>query len=131
MKNKSIINPWQWQDQLGYAQAVEIKHGSHTLYCAGQAAMSAEGLPINADMSGQIGLCFDNLEVVLKKAGYAMSDVVRLNFYTTSIEMFFASYGEVIGRMRAAGCLASSTLTEVKALAFPQLSIELEATAVR
>ncbi|TLV00429.1 RidA family protein [Dyadobacter luticola] len=131
MKNRTIINPWTWQDQLGYAQAVEIRHGTHTLYCAGQAAMTAEGMPIDADMGGQIKLCFDNLEEVLTEAGYAMRNIVRLNFYTTSIEQFFASYGEVIERMQATGCLASSTLTEVKALAFPQLAVEIEATAVR
>jgi 2-iminobutanoate/2-iminopropanoate deaminase len=128
---KSIVNPWKWQDQLGYAQAVEIAHGSHTLYCAGQAAMNSEGQPVESNMDGQINLSFDNLETVLDEAGYSMKDVVRLNFYTTSIEQFFTAYGEVIGRMKAAGCLASSTLTEVQALAFPQLKIEIEATAVR
>ncbi|QRR00307.1 RidA family protein [Dyadobacter sandarakinus] len=128
---KSLVNPWKWQDQLGYAQAVEIPHGTHTLYCAGQAAMKADGTPLSSDMSGQIDLSFDNLETVLSKAGYSMKNVVRLNFYTTSIEQFFAAYGQVIERLRASDCVASSTLTEVNALAFPQLQVELEATAVR
>ncbi len=126
-----MINPWKWQDNLGYSQAIEVSHATHTLYCAGQAAMDAEGRPVAADMAGQIRLSFDNLETVLHQSGYALKNVVRLNFYTTSIEQFFAAYGAVMGRLGAAGCLPSSTLTEVKALAFPELIIEIEATAVR
>ena len=129
--NKTLINPWKWQDNLGFAQAVEISHANHTLYCAGQAAMDGDGQPIAADMAGQIGLSFDNLETVLHQAGYTLKNVVRLNFYTTSIEQFFAAYGQVMGRLQVSGCVPSSTLTEVNALAFPQLLIEIEATAVR
>lgn len=129
--NKTIINPWKWQDQLGYAQAVETAHSTHTLYCAGQAAMDAEGRPVTDDMGGQISLSFDNLETVLKQAGYTLGNVVRLNFYTTSIAQFFANYGQVIGRLKPAGCTPSSTLIEVKSLAFPELMVEIEATAVK
>ena len=35
---KRIINPWQWQDQRSYVQAVEVKQAAGTLYCSGQAA---------------------------------------------------------------------------------------------
>ncbi|GAB3897324.1 RidA family protein [Larkinella knui] len=128
---KSIINPWKWQDQLGYAQGVEVSHATHTLYCAGQAAMNAEGQPVDADMAGQISLSLDNLETVLHRANYALEHVVRLNYYTTSIEQFFAAYGQVIARLTAAGCVPASTLTEVSALAFPELLVEIEATAVK
>ncbi|MBD2753103.1 RidA family protein [Spirosoma validum] len=128
---KSIINPWQWQNQLGYAQAVEVIQPTHTLYCAGQAAMDADGRPIAADMSGQIDACLDNLETVLQQAGYSLANVVRINFYTTSVPQFFAAYGQVIGRLSAGGCVPASTLVEVNALAFPELMVEIEATAVK
>lgn len=128
---KSIINPWKWQDQLGYAQGVEVSHATHTLYCAGQTAMNAEGQPVEADMAGQISLSLDNLETVLRQANYSLEHVVRLNYYTTSIEQFFGAYGQIINRLTAAGCVPSSTLTEVKALAFPELLVEIEATAVK
>ena len=129
--NKTVINPWQWQDQLGYAQAVEVPYSTHTLYCAGQAAMDANGRPVEGAMAEQISLSLDNLDMVLQHAGYSLKNVVRLNFYTTSIEQFFVAYGQVISRLKSAGCIPSSTLTEVNALAFPQLMIEIEATAVR
>jgi len=41
---KRIINPWQWQDNLGYSQAIEVQSTEGTLYCSGIAAMTAEGL---------------------------------------------------------------------------------------
>ena len=33
---KTIINPWKWQDNLGYSQAIEVRHSEGTLYCSGQ-----------------------------------------------------------------------------------------------
>lgn len=129
--NQVPINPWSWQDQLGYAQAIEVAHGSHTLYCAGQAAMNADGQPVETDMAGQIELSLANLETVLTQAGYSLTNVVRLNMYTTSTAQFFAAYGKLLSRLKAANCLPAGTLVEVRALAFPQLLVEFEATAVR
>ena len=129
--SKKIINPWQWQDNMGYSQAIEISHANSTLYCAGQAAMDENGIPIAKDMAAQTSSALDNLETVLKLAGYTLSNVVRLNFYTTSIPDFFAAYGNCVSRLAAHNCKPASTLIEVKALAFPQLFIEIEATAVK
>ncbi|MDO7874383.1 RidA family protein [Hymenobacter sp. ASUV-10] len=128
---KTIINPWQWQDQLGYAQAVEISHASHTLYCAGQAAVDAHGAPLPADMPGQLQAALANVETVLTQAGYALRDVVRINYLTTSIADFFPHYGAVVARLAQHGCQAASTLVEVQALAFPGLLVEIEVTAAR
>ncbi len=51
---KRIINPWTWQDQLSYVQAVEVKDAAGTLYVAGQAAVHADGISSNADMRTQL-----------------------------------------------------------------------------
>ncbi len=127
---KAHINPWSWQDSLGYSQAVEIRHSDRTLYCAGQAAMNGAGQPVAGTMEEQMQLCLHNLEQVIRQAGYAASNIVRLNLYTTSTADFFAAYGTLASWMNNHGCAPSSTLVEVKALAFPQLSIEIEATVV-
>ncbi|WP_234733565.1 RidA family protein [Tellurirhabdus bombi] len=128
---KRLINPWKWQNQLGYSQAIETAYVTHTLYCSGQAAMNEQGQPVGSTMSEQLSSCFDNLDTILQQAGYDMENVIRLNFYTTSVESFFQDYEKVITRLTAANCTPTSTLTEVKALAFPQLLIEMEATAVK
>lgn len=67
---KNVINPWQWQDNFGYSQGVEVSGSQQTLYCAGQTAMNAEGSPLHKDdMRAQIELALNNLEEVLKKQG--------------------------------------------------------------
>ena len=129
---KNIINPWQWQDQFGFAQGVEVSGYQQTLFCAGQTAMSAEGSPLHKeDMQGQIKLSLDNLEEVLQKAGYNLSNVVRLNIYTTDIDRFFADHEILMTRLASSGCNPSMTLLGVVRLAFPELLLEIEATAVK
>jgi 2-iminobutanoate/2-iminopropanoate deaminase len=128
--NTRVINPWTWQDSLGYAQAVEIKNNTRTLYCAGQAAMDADGKPRGGSMAEQIELSLQNVEEVILKAGYHPSNIVRLNYYTTSIPQFFNAF-ETAGRWTKQHQITpASTLLEVSALAFPELSVEIEATVV-
>ena len=86
---RRIVNPWSWQDALGYVQANEVSGTGRTLYCAGIAAMDAEGKPVHAeDMAAQITLMMDNLETVLREAGFTLADVVRLTYYTTDMKRF-------------------------------------------
>ena len=128
---RRVINPWTWQDQLGFVQANEISGVQRYLVCAGQTAVDADGSPESAgDMADQLTKSFDNLETVLKQAGFSLSDVVRLNYYTTDVDRFFEAAHVVGQRMADAGCRPASTLLGVSRLAFPQLVIEIEATAV-
>lgn len=126
------INPWHWQDQFGYAQALETTAPQHTLYCAGQTAMSDDGRPLHpGEMGAQVELAMDNLETVLKTAGYGLADVVRLTVYTTNVDELFAHYGLLVGRLAKAGVRPPITLLGVTCLAFPELMVEIEATAAR
>jgi Putative translation initiation inhibitor, yjgF family len=128
----NIINPWQWQEHFGYVQGVEVSGSQQTLYCAGQAAVNDDGSPLQKDdMPGQIKLALDNLEQVLKKAGYDWPNVVRLNIYTTDLDKFFSDYEIVMTRLASTGCKPSMTLLGVTRLAFPELLVEIEATAVK
>lgn len=128
---KTLINPWKWQDNLGFSQAIEIASPRSTLYVSGQAAINPNGVPSPGDMAEQITSSLDNLETVLTEAGYSLTDIVRLNYYTTSVQEFFAAYDTVLTKLATVGCKPASTLIEVKALAFPQLKVEIEATAVK
>ncbi|GAB4028807.1 RidA family protein [Spirosoma koreense] len=128
--NLTPINPWQWQANFGYAQAVSVQHHSQTLYCSGQAALDADGKPLGGRLSEQLQASLQNLETVIQQAGYDPAHIVRLNFYTTSIPDFFGAYGAVVAWLSAYGIMPASTLVEVTALAFPELTIEIEATVV-
>jgi enamine deaminase RidA (YjgF/YER057c/UK114 family) len=128
---RRIINPWAWQDEFGYVQANEVSGVQRTLYCSGQAANDGTGAAVLAgDMPGQIGLALDNLEALLAAAGVTFADIVRLNIFTTDVDQFFANYDAFIGRLAAAGCRHAGCLIGVARLAFPEMMVEIEATAV-
>ena len=131
MAKTRAVNPWQWQDQFGFSQAIEVRGGERVLYCAGQTSVDANGAPMHAgDMAAQIDQALTNLETVLGHAGLTLANVVRLNYYTRDVAALLkagASYGP---RLHAAGCQPASTLLGVASLAFPDLLVEIEATAV-
>ena len=128
---RRVINPWTWQDRFGFVQANEVTGVQRYLVCSGQTAMDADGSAKSAGgMADQINKSLDNLETVLKQAGFSLSDVVRLNYYTTDVDLFFAEGHAAGQRLAEAGCRPASTLLGVSRLAFPQLLIEIEATAV-
>jgi enamine deaminase RidA (YjgF/YER057c/UK114 family) len=127
-----VINPWKWQDQFGFAQATEVKGATRTLYVAGQAAIDADGHPAHAgDMGAQVKLALDNLETVLKQSGYNFAHVVRLNVYTTDVDALVPHWGQIVERVTGAGGKFACFLGGVKRLAFPELMVEIEATAAQ
>jgi enamine deaminase RidA (YjgF/YER057c/UK114 family) len=123
------INPWTWQDQFGFAQGQEVTGAERVLFCAGQTSVDADGNPLHeGDMRAQVGQAFDNLETVLGEAGMNLSNVVRLNYYVTDMDAFYAAYEAVVARLGDAR--PAGTLLGVSRLAFPPLLLEIEATAV-
>lgn len=129
--DRRIINPWTWQDQFGFVQATEVSGARRTVFCAGQVSTDEEGRPIHPeDMRAQINQALDNLETVLREGGVALSDVVRLNYYTTDVDRLLEAYDAIVARLAQAGCQPTSTLLGVTRLAFPEFLVEIEATAV-
>ncbi|MFI8165822.1 RidA family protein [Streptomyces sp. NPDC085931] len=128
---RTTVNPWAWSGEMGYSQGEVVTGRTRTLYCSGQAAMSGDGKPEHAgDMAAQLVLALDNLEAVLGEAGMTLADLVRLNVYTTDVDLLFQHYGVLAARLGAAGVAPTSTLLGVTRLALPELMIELEGTAV-
>ena len=127
---KRIINPWQWQDARNYVQAVEVKNVTGTLYCAGQAAVHADGTSSNADMKTQLLLAIQNLEQVIREAGYECRNIVRLNVLTTSSTELWPCFDVLQNWIGLHGIKQATTLIEVPVL-FETLKVELEATVVK
>jgi 2-iminobutanoate/2-iminopropanoate deaminase len=126
------INPWKWQDQFGFSQAIEVSSASRVLYCAGQASVDDTGKPLHAgDMRKQIEQAFRNLDTVLKAAGFSLANVVRLNYYTTDVDQFLGASDVLESRLKEAACQPPGVLLGIAKLAFPGLMIEIEATAVQ
>lgn len=127
---KREINPWEWQDQRSYVQAVEVKNPAGTLYVSGQTAISADGISSNEDMKSQIILALKNLEQVITESGYDCKGIVRLNIYTTNTAELWPHFNIIQDWVARHGMKQATTLLEVKSL-FETLKVELEATVVK
>jgi enamine deaminase RidA (YjgF/YER057c/UK114 family) len=128
---RKAVNPWTWSENFGFNQGELVEGASKILFCAGQTSVDADGNPQHpGDMAAQIALAAENLEAVLRDAGMSLANVVRLNMYTTDIDAYLANGGVLAARTSAAGVAPTGTLLGVVRLAFPELMIELEATAV-
>ena len=127
---RTPINPWNWSFKYGFNQGEVLEGSTRHLFCAGQTAVDPEGNPRHAgDIRGQVSLSLDNLEAVLKEAGMSLGNVVRLTVYTTDVDQLLANWDALAGRLEAAGIRPPQTLIGVARLAFPELMVELEATA--
>jgi len=72
-------------------------------------------------MAAQWNKALDNLETVLKQAGMDLSNVVRLNYYTTDVDAFMGAYEAGVSRLAQVGCRPASTLLGVQRLFLPTL----------
>jgi enamine deaminase RidA (YjgF/YER057c/UK114 family) len=128
---RSAVNPVSWSVEMGFNQGEVVSGHTRTLYCSGQTAMDGDGKPQHdGDMAAQLALSLDNLEAVLEEAGMSLANLVRLNVYTTDVDLLFPSYGVLAARLGAAGVAPATTMLGVSRLAIPGQLVELEGTAV-
>ena len=120
MTERTAVNPWAWSLAFGFNQGELVAGAERVLFCAGQTSVDENGAPQHAgDMAGQAALATDNLEAVLRAAGMSLADD------------YLAHGAAVVGaRLGAAGVTPAGTLLGVARLAFPELLLEIEATAV-
>ena len=127
---RTDVNPWEWSKGFGFSQAVELKGTSQVLVCSGQTATGDDGSPpTTSDMAEQVKIALDNLTTVLGAAGMTMANVVRLIVYTTDVDELLAAYGTAAQFL--GDNLPAMTLIGVTRLAFPELKVEIEATAAK
>ncbi len=125
------VDPVTWSVEMGFHQGEIVSGHTRTLFCSGQTATNGDGEPQHAgDMAAQAALSLDNLEAVLGAAGMTLANLVRLNVYTTDVDLLFRHYGVLASRLGAAGVAPATTMLGVTRLAIPTLMVELEGTAV-
>ena len=128
---RTAVNPVTWSLGMGFNQGELVSGHTRTLYCSGQAAMSADGQALHdGDMAAQLALSTDNLEAVLGAAGMSLADLVRLTVFTTDVDLLFRHYGVLASRLGAAGAAPTTSMLGVSRLALPGLVVEIEGTAV-
>jgi enamine deaminase RidA (YjgF/YER057c/UK114 family) len=127
---RTDVNPWEWSKAFGFSQAVNLSGMSQVLLCSGQTATGDDGAaPTTADMGEQVEKALDNLTTVLDSAGMTMADVVKLTIYTTDVDELLAAYNTATKFLGSN--LPAITLIGVTRLAFPELKVEIEATAAK
>ena len=128
---RTAVNPVAWSAALGFNQGEVVSGHTRTLFCSGQTATGSDGAPLHdGDMAGQLALSLDNLEAVLREAQMSLSDLVRLNVYSTDVDLLMQHYGVLAARLGAAGVAPTTTMLGVVRLAVPGQLVELEGTAV-
>ncbi|CAL9280547.1 RidA family protein [Streptomyces griseoincarnatus] len=128
---RDAVNPVSWSVGMGFNQGEVVSGHSRTLYISGQTAMSKDGRPEHdGDMAAQLALSVDNVEAVLAEADMSLANLVRLNVYTTDVDLLFQHYGVLAGRLGAAGVAPTTTMLGVTRLAVHGQMVELEGTAV-
>jgi enamine deaminase RidA (YjgF/YER057c/UK114 family) len=127
----TALNPWEWQRQFSYSQALSITGATRVVYVAGQASIDPDGRVVHAgDMAAQLTTAFDNLTTVLALADLTLANVVQLNYYTTDVDTLFAAWATVTERLKDLPAHPTSTLVGVTRLAYPELLVELTAVAL-
>jgi enamine deaminase RidA (YjgF/YER057c/UK114 family) len=128
---RTDVNPWTWQQPLGFTQGIAVAGAQRLVVLAGQGPVDANGQLIGAgDIATQINVALDNVQSVLAEAGLTLADVVRLTIFTTDVDRSFESYDTFTERLGTAGCRPTSSLVGVTRLALPGMRVEFEATAV-
>ncbi|GAB2657073.1 RidA family protein [Flavihumibacter cheonanensis] len=127
---KQVYNPWTWQKERSYHQAVEVKNVTGTLYVSGQTAIDEYGISSTADMKTQLELAIRNLEKVITTAGYECKNIVRITIFTTSTETLVPHFQTFQNWVNTHGIEQALTVIEVASL-FETLTVELEATVVK
>lgn len=128
---RTAVNPVSWSLGMGFDQGLVVQGHTRVLYCSGQTAMDADGVPQHeGDLAAQLALGLDNLEAVLAGAGMALRDLVRLDVFSTDVDRLLQDYGVLAARLGAAGARPTTTMLGVTRLAVPGQLVELEGTAV-
>jgi reactive intermediate/imine deaminase len=125
---KTQVNPWEWQDRLGFSQAWRVDGAQSVIFVAGQAPITPDGTVVTESFEAQVRQVFENLGAVLEQAGAGFEAVVKMTVYLTDISKL-RDYGRIKSQFFQGGQPAS-TAVQVGALAFPDMQVEVEAIAV-
>ena len=127
--NKRQVNPWQWQDRVGFSQAWRVDGPGSIVFLAGQAPITSGGELVAAgDFVAQTHQVFENLRTVLDQSGAGFESIVKLVVYVTDTARL-PDYTRIKGEY-IPGAQPASTAIGVASLALPGMMIEVDATAV-
>ena len=127
---RKVFNPWTWQNERQYVQAVEVKNPESTLYISGQTAIDTNGVSSTANFANQLLLTIANLEEVIANADYRNADITRITVYTVSFDELGQNFNIIQDWIAENDMKIAVTVVEVSKL-FETTLVEMEAIAVK
>ncbi len=118
-----------------FSEAVTVTGiGSATfIYLAGVGAEDENGprgnIRFHGDLVAQCHYAFDKIKRVLAAHGSKIGDTVKVTSYLTDMRNRI-EYGKCIGEEMGNASLPAQTLLNVSSLAFPEMMIEVDVTAI-
>jgi enamine deaminase RidA (YjgF/YER057c/UK114 family) len=125
-----ILKPAHWPRPSGYSNGIAVT--GRQIFVAGQVGWDAERRFHSTRLADQVRQALQNICAILAEARAAPEHIVRLTWYLTSRDEYFAdldgigaAYREVMGRNYPV-----MSVVQVVALMEAQAKVEIEATAV-
>ena len=123
MKQISTGSPFE--AQLGYSRAV-VKGG--WCFVSGVTGYDYQTMEIPEAVAAQARNCFATIRLVLAEAGFAMEDIVRVQYTLTDaalVEAVAPALAAALGQIRPAATMVIAGLIR------PEMKVEIEVTAFK
>ena len=116
-----------------FSEAVTVTGPGKMIFLAGVGAEDENGaagtILHKGDFAGQCKYAYDKIKRVLALHGGQLSDVVKITTYMTDLR-YRLDMGKCIGASWGGVTFPVHTLIGVAALAFPEMIVEVDATAI-
>jgi len=125
-----ILQPPGWARPKGYSNGI-VAHGRQ-VYVSGQIGWDAQGRFQETRLAPQVRQTLQNIVAVLAEAGGRPEHLVRLTWYVTSRDEYYAELAEIGAAYRAVmgRHFPTMSVVQVAALMEAAAKVEIEATAV-
>ncbi|MDB6090543.1 MAG: endoribonuclease [Gammaproteobacteria bacterium] len=125
-----ILQPRGWPRPKGYSNGVAAR--GRQIFIAGQIGWDAEERFASPHMSAQVKQALENIVAILAEAGGRPEHIVRLTWYVTSRDEYYAQLREIGAAYRTVmgKHFPVMSVVQVVALMESAAKVEIEATAV-
>jgi len=130
LKGLEILQPPGWPRPKGYSNGVAAR--GRQIFIAGQVGWDSQGRFASPQMAGQVKQALENILSILAEAQGGPEHIVRLTWFVTSREEYYAELREIGAAYRAVmgKHFPAMSVVQVVALMEAAAKVEIEATAV-
>ena len=124
------MHPAQWPRPRGYSNGIVVS--GRQIFVAGQIGWDAQGRFNSERLAPQVRQSLENICAVLAQAQAGPEHIVRLTWYVTSRDEYYAELADIGAAYRAVmgKNFPVMSVVQVVALMERQAKVEIEATAV-